>query len=190
MNISSKKTFKNYNGIIVILSDTNVCFYLENKLYFISLDIIRSRVLTKLFSLQFFKHRKILTKSILYNDLFSKDIFSIFLDFKDILVVYGFVFENFNDKFLILKSIPVLLYNLYIDWNGLFLELKNFFEKSVFSSFSVNRFDINVINIFIKHIYERSKLNEYEMSFFYRELVFSSFNDVVWFNKNCREIVI
>lgn len=190
MNISNKKTFKNYNGIIVVLGDTNVCFYLENKLYFISLDIIRGRVLTKLFSLQFLKHRKILTKNILYNDLFSKDIFSIFLDFKDILCVYGFVFEIFNDKFLILKSIPVLLYNLYIDWNGLFLELKKFFEKNVFSSFSVNRFDINIINMCIKHIYDRSRLNEYEMSFFYRELVFSSFNDVVWFSKNCREIVV
>lgn len=189
MNISNKKTFKNYNGIIVVLSDINVCFYLENKLYFINLYSIRSRVLNKLFSLQYLKHCKIFTKNILYSDLFSIDIFSVFLNFKDVLLSYGFGFEIFNDKFLVLKSIPVLLYNLSIDWNSLFLELKNFFERSIFSSFSVNRFDINIINIYIKHVYEKSKLNEYEVSFFYRELVFSSSNDVAWFNKNCREII-
>ncbi|HIH2763007.1 MAG TPA: DNA mismatch repair endonuclease MutL [Candidatus Azoamicus sp.] len=189
MNISNKKTFKNYNGIIVVLSDINVCFYLENKLYFINLYSIRSRVLNKLFSLQYLKHCKILTKNILYSDLFSIDIFSVFLNFKDVLFLYGFVFEIFNDKFLVLKSIPVLLYNLSINWNGLFLELKNFFEKSIFSSFSVNRFDINIINIYIKYVYEKSRLNKYEVSFFYRELVFSSINDITWFNKNCREII-
>ncbi|CAB3976509.1 DNA mismatch repair endonuclease MutL [Candidatus Azoamicus ciliaticola] len=189
MNFNNRKIFNNCNEIILVLDDVNVCFYLENKLYFIKLFNIRNRVLNKLFSLQYLKKRRILSKNVLYCDLFSLEIFSIFLDFKNIFFTYGFVFEIFDDKFLILKSIPVLLYNLSVDWNGLFLELKSFFEKSIFGSFSINRFDINIINIYIKYIYDKSKINDYELSFFYRELVFSSINDLNWFEKNCHEVI-
>ena len=190
MNINNRKVFDNYNEIIGVLDDVNVCFYLENKLYFISLFNIRNRVLNKLFSLQYLRRRRILSKNVLYCDLLSLEIFSIFLEFKHVLLNYGFVFEFFDDKFLILKSIPVLLYNLSVDWNGLFLELKIFFEKSVFSSFSINRFDINIINIYIKYVHAKSKINNYELSFFYRELVFSSINDLNWFKKNCHEVIL
>jgi hypothetical protein len=190
MNLNNRKIFNNCNKIVLVLDDVNICFYLENKLYFISLFNIRNRVLNKLFSLQFFKKGRILSKNVLYCDLFSLEIFLIFLDFKTVLLNYGFVFEIFDDKFLILKSIPVLLYNLSVDWNGLFLELKSFFEKSIFGSFSINRFDINIINIYIKYIYDKSKINDSELSFFYRELVFSSTNDVNWFKNNCHEVVL
>lgn len=190
MNVNNRKVFDNCNEIIGVLDDVNVCFYLENKLYFISLFNIRNRVLNKLFSLQYLRRRRILSKNVLYCDLLSLEIFSIFLEFKHVLLNYGFVFEFFDDKFLILKSIPVLLYNLSVDWNGLFLELKIFFEKSVFSSFSINRFDINIINIYIKYVYDKSKINNYELSFFYRELVFSSTNDLNWFKKNCHEVIL
>lgn len=190
MNLNNRKLFNNCNKIVLALDDVNICFYLENKLYFISLFNIRNRVLKKLFSLQYLKKGKILSKNVLYCDLFSLEIFLIFLDFKTVLLNYGFVFEVFNDKFLILKSIPVLLYNLSVDWNGLFLELKSFFEKSIFGSFSINRFDINIINIYIKYIYDKSKINNYELSFFYKELVFSNINDVNWFKNNCHEVIL
>lgn len=188
MSRNVNKFFENNNGVIIVCNDLNVCFYLKNKLYFIYLPVIRNRVLINLFSNQYIKHSRILNKKILYCELLSLETFSIFLEFKNILLSYGFVFEIFDDKFLLLKHIPVLLYNLDINWNKLFLDLKFFFERSIFSSFSFNRFDINIINIYIKNIYPKSKVYTYEVYFFNRELIFSSINDISWFNKNCNEV--
>lgn len=189
MRFFNRGVFKNFDNIISILDDMNLLFHLDNKVFFIKINLIRERVLNKLFSFQYLKYGKILKKDILYFDLFSLDVFYIFLEFKNILLLYGFVFEVFNDKFLVLKSIPVLLYNLSVDWVGLFLELRIFFERSIFSSFSISRFDINIINIYIKYVYEKSKFNNYEVSFFYKELVFASINDILWFKKNCHEVI-
>lgn len=188
INFNDRNIFKNFNDIMAVLDDTNLFFYLSNKIFFVKLNVIRSRVLINLFSLQYLKYNRLLNKIVLHCELLELSVFSIFLDFKNVLFIYGFIFEIFNDKFLILKSIPILLYNLSVDWYGLFFALKNFFERSVFSSFSSNRFDINIINIYVKYIYEKSKLNKYESSFFYKELVFSINNDSFWFKKNCYEV--
>lgn len=113
-----------------------------------------------------------------------------FLEFEDIILLYGLAFDVFNNRFLVVRSVPVLLYNLSVNWYALFYDLKVFLEKFSLSTFSRNRFDSNIVNIFIKHIEKKSVCNLYEVNLFYNELLNSRLNDVDWFDKNCNEVLI
>lgn len=189
MNLSKKELYNANNTILTVLNNSDVFFSLNDKVYVIKLDILRIRVVYNLFLFQYSKFGKILKKNVICCELFDFDLFAVFLELKDLLLVYGLCFEMFGDKFLIVRSIPVLLYNLSINWINLFSELKNFLEKSVLSNFSKNRFDSNIVNIFVKHIHKESLCNLYEINLFYKELLNSNLNDIYWFNKNCYEVV-
>lgn len=187
MNRSLKKKYEVKNSILTILDNLNVFFTLNDKIYTIKLNSIRSRVVSKLAAYQYFKFGRLLNKQVECCELFDFDKFCIFNNFKSFLFSYGFVFDRFNGNFLVISRVPILIYNLSVNWHALLLDLNLFLKRG--GDFNCNRFDLNVINIFIKNIYDKSVCNIYEIKFFYDELVRSKLCDVIWFNKNCYEII-
>ncbi len=190
MNFSNRAFYELNNSVLTILDNSDVFFRLYDKVYVVKLCIIRQRVIYNLCCKQFIKFGKILKKSVLCCELFDSDTFSVFLEFEDIILLYGLAFDVFNNRFLVVRSVPVLLYNLSVNWYALFYDLKVFLEKFSLSTFSRNRFDSNIVNIFIKHIEKKSVCNLYEVNLFYNELLNSRLNDVDWFDKNCNEVLI
>lgn len=184
----NSKNRKVFNSKIYFLSANGVLFFvLNSNFFYVKLNAIRNKVLAKLFSSQFFKRKKLISKSFSFFDFFlNYD----FLKFKNVLFLYGFDFEIINSECIKLSSIPGLLYNLDVNWINLFKELKIFLEKNFFFDIFSNRFDINIINIIINNVDECSPCNNYELKFFNDEINFSSLYDVGWFNKNCYSIKI
>jgi len=188
VGLSEKKLFLHSDKVLTVLDNMFLFFELNGSVYIVGLKNLRSKILTNVCVQQFLKRGKLFGRKIsVYKFLMSDQIDSFNL-YKKFFVAYGFDFECFKDGSILIYSVPDVLYNFLINWDKLFNNFLKFLGNSFISHFSLNRFDISVIKIFVKCIHVKSPCYSFELDNLYKELVNFKNNDEKWFLKNCFKV--
>lgn len=183
--LGSKIAFVSSNKILTVLDNKFLFFELDKKVFFVSLRKLRSKVILKSCIAEFLKFGFLSSERVFIYKLFNFVKSNSLFKYKRFFSLYGFFFESFSDGSILLYGVPKVLYNLLVDWRRLLSDLICFLDRSLVSHFSINRFDMDVINIFFKHILKDSPVYDFELDCFYNELVEIREQDRKWFDKNC-----
>lgn len=180
----NKNLFFSENKILAFLNNLFIIFYLNNNLFFVKLTDIRFKIMLDKACYQFKKFSSLEKKDIIFHKCFF---FNNNLNlYKINFLNYGFIFEKFYDDIYVIKSVPDLLYDFYVNWNELVNDLLNYFEKN--KIISINKFDIYILNIFIKHLSKNCQLYEFENFIIYKKLIELQNVDKKWFSFYCKKI--
>lgn len=183
-----EESYVSCNKFLTILDNKFLFFELDKKVFFVNLKNLRIKIILRSCIDQFLKFGMLSSEQICLYKIFNFEK-KVFLNkYKQFFVMYGFLFEFFYDGAILLCGVPQVLYNFLVNWYMLLYDLMCFLESSIVSHFSINRFDVDVINIFFKHIYKESKIYKFEVDFFYKELFVIREQDRLWFDKNCFEV--
>jgi hypothetical protein len=134
------------------------------------------------------KFGKLITEKIILYKFFDFKKHQSLFYYRDFFCLYGLFFENFCDKVIVIYKVPAVLYNLLINWHRLLSDLVFFLDNSIVSHFSINRLDMNVIDIFIKNLHKKSPFYKFDVDYIYNELLCVYNEDRDWFLKNCFEV--
>lgn len=184
----SDEFYESHDKILTVLDNKFLFFELDKKVFFVSLRKLRDKTILNSCIDQFLKYGVLSSERVfIYKFLNFKRSESLF-KYKNFFSLYGFFFESFCDGSVLIHGVPKVLYNALVNWSMLLSDLVCFLDRSFVSHFSINRFDMDVINIFFKHIYRDSPFYKFEVEYFYNELVLISEQDRRWFDKNCFEV--
>lgn len=187
-NISNDMIFKSKNKILTILENKFIFFEINRKVYITNIMNLRRKIILEECIKQMTKFGKLNSRNlqeITFINLENKEKIKIY---KNILIKYGFFLENFFNEKILIQSIPEIIFNLPINLEKLITDLIKFLDKNIPIFFSINRFDINVVNIFTTNVETDHQCYEFEIEIFYKELI-NSYNTIdTWFKKNCFEV--
>jgi len=186
--LSNDMYYLSHNKFLTVLNNKVLFFELDNKVFFVSLIKLRCRIIIKSCIDEFLTVGKLYSEKIFFHKFFDLEKKQSLLLYKNFFALYGFYFENFRNEAILIYGVPKILYNLLVNWQKLFLDLIDFLDRSIVSHFSINRLDMDIINIFLKHIHKKSPIYKFEIDHIYNELLFISKNDKEWFLKNCFEV--
>lgn len=187
-HISNDMIYKSSNKLLTVLDNNSVFFELNKKVYITHLINLRTKIIIEESIKQITNFGKLNSRHIeetRFIHLEDKEKITIY---KNILIKYGFNLENFFDEKIIIQSIPEIIFNLPIDLENLIIEIIKFLDKNISTFFSINRFDINMIKLFIKHIDTTHYCLDSEIKKFYEEIKNCYNNNDSWFKKYCFEV--
>ncbi len=183
--------YKNYltkNKILTVINNEVIIFEYNKKIYKIDLKNIRFKYIIRQCVNQYIKNnglKYIYLKNLKYYNI-KKKYYIIMYD--QFFKIYGFKIKLIDNKTILIQAIPNVLKHLAIDWNKLINKMIEYFSKSMIMHFSKNKFDINIINIFIDHINSKSNCYKHELKKLYKEIIYVIKNDKKWFKKNSKKI--
>ncbi|HIH2763658.1 MAG TPA: DNA mismatch repair endonuclease MutL [Candidatus Azoamicus sp.] len=187
-NISSDMIYKSDDKILTVLDNKTIFFELNKKVYITNLINIRSKIIIEEAIKQIIKYEKLNSRKLqetIFINFENKEKIKIY---KNILIKYGFNLENFFDEKIIIQSIPEIIFNLPINLDNLILDTINFLDKNISTFFSINRFDINIIKLFIKNLDINYCCLDFEIKKIYEEIKNCYNSNDTWFKKYCFEV--
>ncbi|HIH2763332.1 MAG TPA: DNA mismatch repair endonuclease MutL [Candidatus Azoamicus sp.] len=187
-NISNDMIYKSSNKILTILENNSVFFELNNKVYITNLTNLRSKILIEESIKQLIKFGKLNSRHLQETKFIHIENKEKIKIYKNILIKYGFSLEIFFDEKIIVQSVPEIIFNLPIDLENLITGIISFLDKNISTFFSINRYDVNLIELFIKNINKHHYCFEFEIKNFYEEIKNCYNNNDSWFKKHCFEV--
>ncbi|HIH2762701.1 MAG TPA: DNA mismatch repair endonuclease MutL [Candidatus Azoamicus sp. MARI] len=187
-NISDDMLYKPNNKILTILENKSIFFELNKKVYITNLINLRSKIIIEESIKQITKFGKLNSRSLQetkFIKLENKEKINIY---KNILLKYGLNLEIFFNEKIIIQSIPEIIFNLPINLDNLILDTIKFLDKNISTFFSINRFDINIIKVFIDNTDIDNNCFNFELDNFYKEIINCYNNNESWFKKHCFEV--
>lgn len=187
-NISDEMIYKSSNKILTILENNSLFFELNKKVYVTNLKNLRSKIIIEESIKQISTFGKLNSREVQETKLIDIEDKEKIKLYKNILIKYGFSLEFFLNEKIIIQKVPEIIFNLPIDLENLIIDIIKFLDKHVSTFFSINRYDINMVNLFIKHIDAHHYCCEFEIKNFYDEIKNCYNNDTWWFKKYCFEV--
>ena len=184
-SLSKDMIFDSGDKILTLLNNMYLFFKIENNVFIVLLKSLRSKILFNVCIDQFLKYGKLFSKKVNIFKKLNINKKKIIYLYKKNFNLYGFSFKYFYDDSIIINFVPEVLYNFLIHWEMLISDMLVLFSKNIVNNFSISRFDINIINLFIKHIYVKSLCYKHEIDMLYKKLLYFKINDEKWFIKNC-----
>lgn len=187
-NISKDMLFKPKNKILTIIGNKSLFFELENKIYITNIKSLRYKIILEHAIKQISKFDKLNSRELENTFLINYSNKEKIKKYKNILTKYGFLLEFFFNENILIQGIPEVIFNMPINIEKLINDVINFLDKNIPIFFSINRFDINIINLFIKNIKNDHTFYEFEIDDMYKEIINYYKNEKIWFKKNCFEV--
>ncbi|HIH2762396.1 MAG TPA: DNA mismatch repair endonuclease MutL [Candidatus Azoamicus sp.] len=187
-NISNDMLYKSENRILTVLENKSIFFEINNKVYTTNLINVRSKIIIEESIKQISRFGKLNSRHLQetkFINLQNKEKIKLY---KNIILKYGFNLDIFFDEKIIIQGIPEIIFNLPINLENIIINIIHFLDKNISTFFSINRFDINIIKIFIKNIDVNHTCFNFEIDNFYKEIKQSYNNNDSWFKKYCFEV--
>lgn len=187
-NILPDDIYKSTNKILTVLENTSVFFELNKKVYLTNLVNLRSKIIIEDAIKQMTKNNKLTSRDLQETIFINIEQKEKIKTYKNILIKYGFNIEIFFDEKIIIQAIPEIIFNFPINMENLIKDIIKFLDKNITIHFSINRFDITLIELFTKHIDMKYNCFNFELKKFYEEIKNCYNDNDSWFKKYCFEV--
>lgn len=186
--ITNDNYYVQKNKILTIIDNNTIIFILKNKVYAVTLKKMRAKLILKDCIDQFIKNNNLKQANLINKKCYNIKKKYYIIKHYEFFKMYGFNLQILNANNVLVQAVPDLLKSFSINWENLINEMITYISNSFALYFSKNRFDINIIKIFINNIHPESRCYTHELKRLYKEIIYTKKNDKTWFKKNCKKI--